>query len=91
MSPKTVLADYEPWPVADNEDHRRETMTAADYAIAQFLDSLTEINTAKQWKVSQLAELDLLENLSRLADADAAMTNSDVAEARQNTFINKEF
>ena len=63
MSQKsTVLEDYEPWPVVEYEDQRRRTMTAEDYAVAQFLDSLS--------------------------DADAAITDPDVAEARQNTFIN---
>ncbi len=58
----------------DREDHRRETMTAADYAVAQFLDSLTVPENTEKW-------------LDFLADGDAATTNPDVSFVRQNTFI----
>ncbi len=61
--------------IVDREDHRRETMTAAEYAVAQFLDSLTVPKNAQEW-------------LDFLADGDAATTNLDVSNARQNTFIN---
>ncbi len=58
-----------------NEDYRRETMTATEYACAQFLDSLTVPENAEAW-------------LDYLAAGDAATTNPDVAIACQNTFIN---
>ena len=69
--PQDELNDVVP---VDREDYRRHSMTAAEYAVEQFLDSLTVPANAQIW-------------LDTLADGDAATSNPDVAQARQDTFI----